>query len=340
MMRVFKPLARDIYGQLLFRLGLSHPARISPGSLVILTFHRVLPGELRDQYPLPGLVVTPDELRWILASLLPHFETLAVSDAIRKHREGACSRSLLAITFDDGQWDNFEYAIPVLRELGVPATFYLPTDFIGGSHLLWHDQAAFTWQAAADAGGLAVFADALDHRSPDSIGSPAAFLEALKKLAPGVRQELVHEASEAVGFAAPGWARMMDWREVNRLSDMGHEIGSHGCSHALLPQLDSEGQSAELKGSMHAVQQFTSRRATSVCYPNGSFNELTLSLAEDAGYENGVTTLWGINDRAASPFRLSRCDMDARRLMDRKGSLSQARLAMRVSGKQPGLAGS
>ena len=146
-------------------------------------------------------------------------------------------------------------------------------------------------------------------------------------------------AAEAAGVAAPGWARLMDWTEVNRLSELGHEIGSHGCSHALLPQLDREGQRAELKGSMDAVEQFTARKPVSICYPNGSFNEMTLTLAEEVGYENAVTTLWGINDRAACPFRLLRCDMDAGRLVDRKGALSSARLAMRVSGKQPGLVG-
>ena len=338
-MSAFKSLVRDFYSWWLYRLGLSHPSRIASDSLLILTFHRVLPCELRSEYPLPGLAVTPEELRWILASLLPHFETLAVSDAVRKHRAGPGPRPLLAISFDDGQWDNLEYAAPVLAELGVPATFYLPTDFIGRQDLLWHDQAAFAWQASAKAGKLAIVADALNPGSGDASGSVGAFLEAMKQLAPQARTKLLSQVGEAAGVAAPGWARLMDWTEVNRLSELGHEIGSHGCSHALLPQLDREGQRAELKGSMDAVEQFTARKPVSICYPNGSFNEMTLTLAEEVGYENAVTTLWGINDRAACPFRLLRCDMDAGRLVDRKGALSSARLAMRVSGKQPGLVG-
>ena len=338
MMRALKPLARDIYAQLLYRLGLSHPSRIPSDSLLILTFHRVLPADLRAEYPLPGLAVTPEHLRWILASLLPCFENMAVSGAVRKHREGSNTKPLLAVSFDDGQWDNLEHAAPVLSELGVPATFYLPTDFIGGPRLLWHDYAAFAWQRIREQGiGQAPVTELGTSRTIQS-DTAGGFLEALKQLSPSRRESLVKQLDEAAESRPPAWARLMDWNEVERLEAQGHEIASHGCTHALLPQLDAEGQGRELEGSMRVIEQFLGKAPASFCYPNGSFDERTPQLAEEVGYENAVTTRWGINTRNVSPFKLFRCDMDADRLLDRRGGLSSSRLAMRVSGKQPGLA--
>lgn len=333
---IVKALVRDALASLLHGLGLSRLDKIGRGKLLILTFHRVLPESLRAQYPLPGLVVTPDELRWILASLLPHFELRTVSEAVREFGPSTSHRSLLAITFDDGQLDNLEHAAPVLRSLGARATFYLPTDYIGASQLLWHDRAAFAWQRSS----LERRTQTLERSQSlrlDHGASVYAFLEALKQLAPEQREELVNELDAAAGERTPDWARLMTWEEVRELQAQGHEIGSHSCTHALLPQLSSSEQMNELAGSMQILEQRLGMKPQSMCYPNGSYDATSMQLSQQVGYENAVTTRWGINDVGRSRFELLRCDMDARRLQSRTGALARSRLAMRLAGFQPGL---
>lgn len=338
-MSSLKAFGRDALAQLLLNAGLSAPERACRGKLLILTFHRVLPEELRAQYPMKGLAVTPQELRWILSSVLARFELHTVSDAVRKLKRGRSGgTALIAVSFDDGQWDNLEFAAPVLQELGVRATFYLPSDFIGRSELLWHDRAAFAWQACTPATRRAVLSVSLQDMGLTDDASEHAFLEALKSIDPEARELTVSRLREASGRDAPEWARLMTWEEVAKLQQMGHEIGSHSCSHALLPQLDADSQRKELELSMRAIEAALGTPVRSMCYPNGSYDQRSAELAAEVGYENAVTTKWGINDPTRSVFELRRCDMDAYRLLDRRGSLSRARLAMRLSGWQPGLA--
>lgn len=338
-MGMLKAFSRDAYAQLLYRLGLAKPSRFSRGDLLILTFHRVLPEDARREYPLPGLAVTPTELRWILAFLAPHFEIRNVTESISVRADGTQRKPLLAVTFDDGQWDNLEYAAPVLSELGVPATFYIPTQFIGSDALLWHDQAAFAWQRSTVP---------VERRVQEliALGVPlrqgatpqvASFLETMKAISPEMRQSALGRLQEMGVSDAPPWARLMDWQEVAKLARAGHEIGSHSQSHALLPQLEPQQQLEELVGSKRHIETAIGAAIHSLCYPNGSFDARTVQIARDAGYDNAVTTRWGTNKSVNSRFELLRCDMDAARMKDRHGRLSHARLAMRITGLQPGL---
>ena len=48
-------------------------------------------------------------------------------------------KPLAAVTFDDGYLDNFENAIPILKELNLPATFFVSTGLIGTDKGLPHD---------------------------------------------------------------------------------------------------------------------------------------------------------------------------------------------------------
>jgi peptidoglycan/xylan/chitin deacetylase (PgdA/CDA1 family) len=53
---------------------------------------------------------------------------------------GTRARSL-AITFDDGDRNVLEHALPVLAELAVPATVFVPVGYVGGTAMSWDDLA-------------------------------------------------------------------------------------------------------------------------------------------------------------------------------------------------------
>ena len=44
-----------------------------------------------------------------------------------------------AITFDDGFYNNFKIAAPILKDLNLPATFYITTNFIDKNYMSWID---------------------------------------------------------------------------------------------------------------------------------------------------------------------------------------------------------
>lgn len=65
----------------------------------------------------------------------------------------------LCVTFDDGYRDNLEEAVPVLEELGIPATIFIATAIVDGTATFdWYDRPppALSWSEVEElvAGGL------------------------------------------------------------------------------------------------------------------------------------------------------------------------------------------
>lgn len=327
----FKHAVRDLYASALATAGFSRPARWASGNHLILTFHRVLPQQLRGAYPLPGLVVTPDELRWILETLLPDFVCLPVSEAWSRTCRGTATHPLLSVSLDDGQSDNYEYAAPVLAELGVRATFYVPTGAIGGREPLWHDRVGFAWINDKHE-TLRRLKPYLHLQEPKSLGD---CLERLKRLEANDLRLAVRE----LPGEAPDWAGLMDWDQVLALRDRGHEIGSHASTHRLLSTMTRDEQANEIQESRTVLERRLRDRVTSFCYPNGSFDDNSKELVQAAGFDNAVTTRWGLNGAGDESITLRRCDMDARRLRDRHGLPSESLLQWRLSPYRPSALG-
>jgi peptidoglycan/xylan/chitin deacetylase (PgdA/CDA1 family) len=104
-------------------------------SLVVLVFHRVT-----DAIPEDGLTIGPQRFRALCGMLARSFRVVPLGEIFRLVRSrGAFPPRTLAITFDDSYRDNLE-AARVLAEHGLPATFFLPTAFVGTDHVFPWDR--------------------------------------------------------------------------------------------------------------------------------------------------------------------------------------------------------
>ncbi|MDO8412258.1 MAG: polysaccharide deacetylase family protein, partial [Gallionellaceae bacterium] len=129
-------ILRNGIAHLLFKMGITSPQRRNRKYLSIITFHHVLPEADRLAYPFPGLVVTPQELDTLLTYFAEHFDCGALATQHERYLNGAISaRPLLALTFDDAQYDNYCYARPILARHHIKASFFVPLCTSPLSHL-------------------------------------------------------------------------------------------------------------------------------------------------------------------------------------------------------------
>lgn len=111
----------------------AHPTLRIP----ILIYHSVVPdypGETDEQ---KAFAVTPDQFESQLRYLHEHGFTPVSMDAVSTYLHDGTSYAIakpVAITFDDGWHNQYEYAFPLLKKYGDIATFYIYSNPIDHQH--------------------------------------------------------------------------------------------------------------------------------------------------------------------------------------------------------------
>jgi peptidoglycan/xylan/chitin deacetylase (PgdA/CDA1 family) len=144
----------------------------------ILAYHRVSAD--RDE-----LAVAPDTFRRQMESLLVSgARPVSLGDAVRALEDGSDER-LVCVTFDDAYHDNLDHAIPVLRELAIPATIFAATGIIDGTaRLYWYGQQeeppVLSWDELAGIAEIPLFtigAHTVTHPALPTVDDAAAWDE-------------------------------------------------------------------------------------------------------------------------------------------------------------------
>lgn len=332
-----KPLFRDFFSYFLSTTGLLSRRLDNKDKLTIITFHRVLPDSQRNQYPYPNLAVTPQELDWVLDILKQHFTCNSLSNCLELWESNKnITKPLLAITFDDGQLDNFENALKILTKHDLLATFYIPVQSINTSEILWHDKLAFSLQTAVESNTETkniVIKLLNDYGLTTKITTKtaASVIERIKSFSHHQRLTFIHDIEKLISNNIPSWANLMSWDEISELAKLGHEIGSHSMTHPLLPQLTPDQQAWEATESKNQLENKLNVSINSFCYPNGDNNPETQQIIQLTGYQNAVTTQPGINTKNANQFSYKRFDINSCQLRNRHNKLSINRLFYNLS---------
>jgi peptidoglycan/xylan/chitin deacetylase (PgdA/CDA1 family) len=140
-----KGLAHRLQANLAWRRSRGKPAEAA--GVRILAYHRVCKG--RDD-----LAVAPRTFRRQMDAVLRSgARPVSLVEAVEALGQRSTER-LICVTFDDGYQDNLEHALPVLRELVIPATIFAPTALISGdAPLYWYAPGArpplLSWEEIA-----------------------------------------------------------------------------------------------------------------------------------------------------------------------------------------------
>lgn len=275
-------------------------------SLLMFMFHRVLPESdpLRPEDPnLKEFTAQMDVIR-AMCSVLP------LAEAVDRLFARSLPRCAACITFDDGYLNNLNYAAPVLRARGLPATVFVACEFLNGESM-WTDIIVESVRHAPqelDLSGIGLGKWSLN----DSKARRNAIRNIngmLKYRGQEERLSMALRIAEISGVAPPR-NLMLTADGVRELVQNGIDIGSHTVSHPILSRLDDRDARREIFDSKRTLEAITGCPVTSFAYPNGmpnkDYRREHVDLVRAAGFTCAASSAWGVCRPSSDRYQLPR----------------------------------
>ena len=282
---------------------------------IILMYHRV--ANLQSD-PL-SLAVSIDHFAQQLDYLARTCQPVRLSELVAALQQGTLPRRTVAVTFDDGYYDNYQDAYPLLASARIPATIFVSSDMVDSrQEFWWDDLERILLSSARRPTCLQLSIRARDfewqmNSAEDRHRAYGALYPVLKSLALDERQLVLQQLTCWADISPAGRAdyRAMTRTELAELSSSGLiEIGGHTRNHPQLSTLSADAQQAEIVGGKQRLEDLTGSAIDTFAYPYGQatdFENETLETVRAAGYRAALTTIHGYVEPGDDAFRLRRC---------------------------------
>jgi peptidoglycan/xylan/chitin deacetylase (PgdA/CDA1 family) len=234
-----------------------------------------------------------------------HFRVVSLVQLAEQVASGRkLDRLMVALTIDDGRRSCYEYLFPLLKEFGLPATFFVVSSFISGEDWIWTDKVIWLSERPNPPKGLVP-------------GKLDEVFRSLNRMRPEERNARLEAMAKSVGVIIPRIVPAKygpcSWSELREMADSGLvEIGSHTVTHPILSSITDEESWNELTRSRAEIADGIGRSVSCFCFPNGmsgDFRRSQVRQVREAGYACSVIAQFGMVSSGSDPYQLPRIGM-------------------------------
>lgn len=219
------------------------------------------------------------------------------------------------ITFDDGFFNNYSVAAPILKDLNLPTTFYVTTNFIDKNHMVWVDR----------------LERLLEHNSKKSVQVPwgiykvstnsekISFLKILRKKFKSknsynfdiITDDIINQFGKKIKYTGETEIdKKMSWKNIKSLnSEKIFTIAPHSHNHKILSFCDDKTLKHEISQSIIFLKKKANIKNTHYSYPDGQknhYNKKVIKALKDNKIKCCPSAITGVNNLKTNLFNLRR----------------------------------
>lgn len=255
----------------------------------VLMFHRVLPEKHithPNAYSTFGTLISQEYFENVLLCLTDNgFEFVTVSELTKRNK----TEKLVALTFDDGYSDSFDFALQSLLKFKATATFFPVVNPCKYHSVL----------------PLDIYYQCIDEMKLSETERAEYISGTTKRKFYWAEPEKQMKMLNSLFKSLPKKNRVsyMSAEQLKELSDKGFEIGSHGMTHSLLiaDYMNKEKALHEMQKSKQWLEAVTGKPVTAYCFPAGRYNAEMIELAKQVGYTSTCLVVRNENEKEVLP---------------------------------------
>jgi peptidoglycan/xylan/chitin deacetylase (PgdA/CDA1 family) len=203
------------------------------------------------------------------------YPILPLGEAVEALASGRLPPCATVVTMDDGWEGVYSLALPIIKELGIPVTLYVPTYYIEHPMPVFSVTLAYLfWRTKAQRVHLP---RRLGRFALDSEAEQAEALaqELGASLPPADRFKFLIEMAEALDVSfedieTQRLFRALDEQQLRQLADAGVDVQLHSHRHEW-PLDDREKVEWEIAKNRAVLERFVSHPLEHFCYPSGAY---------------------------------------------------------------------
>ena len=208
----------------------------------------VAPPHVRNLYAVPTIAKFRSDVDY----LARHFRPLQIAELEvlprKRHREQH-SECTFIFSFDDGLREVYEVIVPILRDKGLPAIFFLNSATIDNKQLMWrHKVSLVIEQSKCQPGRI----------PPQVSGRPWASLCAKLNALRFKDLDIIDEVAKFYGLDFNDYLcrakPYLTADQVLELSRAGFEFGAHSESHPYFDEISIADQERQISTSVHFIR--------------------------------------------------------------------------------------
>jgi peptidoglycan/xylan/chitin deacetylase (PgdA/CDA1 family) len=244
------------------------------------------------------------------------FQVLPLAQALRLLSVGELPPRSVTVTFDDGMYDFYSRAFPVLKAYGFPATVYLTTYYcefnrpvfdVVCPYILWKARPR-AWNSRALLRRGATFELSSEAGRRAATDTLIGFART-ERLSTRDKDELAGRLAEELGvdygrLKAKRILHLLNSQEVAELAAKGVDFELH--THRHRTNGNAQLVHDEIQDNRERIARMTGMHASHFCYPSGSYRQSLVRWLEAEGIVSATTCDPGLASRRTSPMLLPR----------------------------------